>query len=94
MRDISIGQHMINGKKMFIIAEAGVNHDGDFNQALQLISLAKNAGADAIKFQAFTAEGLCDRILTEDKDVESLTGGTKSSYDMYKTLEFSDAELK
>ncbi|MBN1492945.1 MAG: N-acetylneuraminate synthase family protein [Candidatus Omnitrophica bacterium] len=94
MRDIKIAHHTVNEKRMFIIAEAGVNHDGNFDQALQLISLAKRAGADAIKFQAFTAEALCDRMLEEEKDVENLTGGSKSSYAMYKTLEFTDEQLR
>lgn len=79
---------------MFIIAEAGVNHDGDFQQAVELIKAAKQAGADAVKFQAFTAEGLCDLLLQEEKEVENLTGGTKSSFALYKALEFSDRELE
>ena len=39
--------------KMFIIAEIGVNHDGDIKCAIELIDSAKNAGADAVKFQTF-----------------------------------------
>lgn len=93
MKEIQIGSYTVSSKRMFIIAEAGVNHDGDFNQAVELIRAAKRAGADAIKFQAFTAEALCDVMLTEDKDVEHLTGGTKSSFDMYKALEFSEEQL-
>tara|TARA_Y100000741_G_C17970000_1_gene443427 strand:+ start:439 stop:567 length:129 start_codon:yes stop_codon:yes gene_type:complete len=38
-------------KKTFIIAEAGVNHNGDLNKALKLVDIAKKSGADAIKFQ-------------------------------------------
>ena len=41
--------------KTFIIAEAGANHNRDFNQALKLINTAKWAGADAVKFQMWKA---------------------------------------
>ena len=42
----------------FVIAEAGVNHNGDIGRAREMIEVAKAAGADAVKFQAFTPEGL------------------------------------
>ncbi|EKD91810.1 MAG: N-acetylneuraminate synthase, partial [uncultured bacterium] len=42
----------------YIIAEAGVNHNGDINLALQLIDIAVDSGADAIKFQTFVSEKL------------------------------------
>ena len=48
----------INNKKTFIIAEAGVNHNGSLKKALELIEVAKLSGADAIKFQTFKAENL------------------------------------
>ena len=41
--------------KVFIIAEAGVNHNGDINLAKKLIDIAAKAGADAVKFQTFKA---------------------------------------
>ena len=44
--------------KTFIIAEAGANHNRDFNQALKLIDVAKWAGADAVKFQTYSSETL------------------------------------
>ncbi len=47
-------------KPAFIIAEAGSNHDQSLEQAKQLIDIAKKSGADAVKFQLFTAEGLYD----------------------------------
>lgn len=77
----------------FIVAEAGINHNGDIDLAKKLIVAAKECGANAVKFQAFTAEKLCDLDLTETKDIESLTGGTNSSYAMYKALELSDTEI-
>ena len=44
--------------KVLIIAEAGVNHDGDLNQALKLVDMAAEAGADIVKFQSFDARSL------------------------------------
>ena len=44
--------------KVFIIAEAGVNHNGDINIARKLVDAAVDAGADAVKFQTFKAEEL------------------------------------
>ena len=47
--------------KVLIIAEAGVNHNGDINMAKKLIDVAADAGADLVKFQTFSA----DRLVTE-----------------------------
>ena len=45
-------------KKTFIIAEAGANHNRDFNLALKLIDAAKKSGSDAVKFQTYSSETL------------------------------------
>ena len=58
--------------KTFIIAEAGINHNGDMKIALQLINRAKDCGVDAIKFQSFTSDGL----LSEDVKLEHVEGGS------------------
>lgn len=50
------GVEVNNESKVLIIAEAGINHDGKLEQAYQLIDVAKEAGADVVKFQLFTAE--------------------------------------
>lgn len=76
-------------KKVFIIAEAGVNHNGQLDLAFHLIDAAIAAGADAVKFQTFKAETLVSRqapkagyqLLTTDKN--------QSQYDMLKHLELS-----
>jgi len=93
-RVVKIGNdHVGDNWPSCIVAEAGINHNGDMSLAKELIVAAKEAGADAIKFQAFTAERLCGLDLNETKDVESLTGGTKSSYAMYKSVELSDEDI-
>jgi N,N'-diacetyllegionaminate synthase len=73
----------------YLVAEAGVNHNGDVATAVRMIEAARRAGADAIKFQSFQADEMCDTELVETKAVEGVTGGTKSSYQMYKSLELS-----
>ncbi len=53
---VTIGRHNVGpGEPVFIVAEAGVNHNGDVASALRLVDLAADAGADAVKFQMFRA---------------------------------------
>ena len=52
---------MILKNNVYVIVEAGVNHNGNLNIAKKLILAAKGSGADAIKFQNFTAENLVTR---------------------------------
>lgn len=57
--EIKIGEKLIGDKHpCFIVAEVGSNHNGDFSQAKEMIGIAKWAGADAVKFQHFSAERL------------------------------------
>jgi sialic acid synthase SpsE len=59
MRTLQIDSHPLGaGAPAFIVAEIGVNHDGSLAQALQLVREARKAGADAVKFQLFSAERL------------------------------------
>lgn len=87
---LTIGQKTIsNDSPTFIIAEAGVNHGGDISIAEKLVDIACEAGADAVKFQAFKTEKL---ILNNVKKAEYQTKTTdscESQADMLKKLEVS-----
>lgn len=72
----------------FVIAEAGVNHNGDQNIALQLVDIAADAGADAVKFQTFSADRLTRRG-AEKADYQKQATGDGDQYDMLKALEMS-----
>ncbi len=73
---------------VFVIAEAGVNHNGDENLALELCDIAKRSGADAVKFQTFTAEELVVEN-AEKAEYQKESTGKGSQLDMLKKLEMS-----
>lgn len=76
-------------KNTFIIAEAGVNHDGDIHKAKKLIDIAIEAGADAVKFQTFKADKLVSRNAEKAEYQKQTTGTSESQYEMIKRLELS-----
>jgi len=75
--------------KVKIIAEIGVNHSGDVDLAKKMIDEAQKSGADAVKFQTFTAEKLVSEFTPKVKYQESTTLETESHYEMIKSLEFT-----
>lgn len=84
---IRIGEKTVgDGQGCFIIAEAGVNHDGDLEKAKLLVDLAKDAGADAVKFQTWITENLCLKGTAKAGYQEEQTGAG-SQFDMIKRLE-------
>jgi N-acetylneuraminate synthase len=89
LSNLSARKEMITSKNTFIIAEAGVNHNGTIGLAKELIDVAVSAGADAVKFQTFRA----DKLLTSsapkaDYQIEA-TSSSESQYEMIKKLELS-----
>ena len=80
---------------VFIIAEAGVNHDGSIDNAYRLIDVAVEAGADAIKFQTFKAESLVSKNVDKANYQKQTTNESESQFEMIKRLELSvDAHKK
>ncbi len=76
MKNIKIGNKIVGeGQPVFVIAEAGINHDGILSQAEELLEKAKEVGADAVKFQTFRAESLCSK--------------RSKNFDLFKSLELT-----
>lgn len=80
--------------KTFIIAEAGVNHNGNMDTAIKLIDMAKRAGADAIKFQTFKSERLVTCSTPKAKYQKANTGSNESQLEMLKRLELTSDNFK
>lgn len=78
--------------KVFVIAEAGVNHNGSLTLAKQLIDIAAESGADAVKFQSFKADKLVSKQAAKaDYQLQS-TEKAESQLDMLKKLELSEQD--
>ncbi len=78
-------------KRTIIIAEAGVNHNGDLFMAKQLIDKAVDAGADFVKFQTFSADRLVTRTAKKADYQSHNTGSNESQYEMLRSLELTAA---
>tara|TARA_Y200000002_G_scaffold383206_1_gene404011 strand:+ start:4864 stop:5964 length:1101 start_codon:yes stop_codon:yes gene_type:complete len=84
--------YKINQKKLYFIAEAGVNHNGDCKLALKLVDAAISAGADAIKFQTFKSENLVSHSAVKADYQKLRTRKNESQFEMLKSLELSEKE--
>ncbi|WP_269515269.1 N-acetylneuraminate synthase [Brevundimonas subvibrioides] len=79
-------------ERVFFIAEAGVNHNGDLDLALRLVEIAHRAGADAVKFQTFTT----DKVIAVDAplaDYQKANAGAPTAVEMLKGFELPHADF-
>ena len=77
-----------NFEKTYIIAEIGVNHDGSLESAINLVNLAQESGADAVKFQTFTSQDLARRSTPKVKYQTETTPKDLSHFEMLKKYQF------
>lgn len=78
---------------VYIIGEAGVNHDGDIKKAKLLIDIAKDAGCDCVKFQTFKTENIVTYNAPKAKYQIENTNNSDSQYEMLKKLELDYLEF-
>lgn len=83
------GKSIKPGADAYIIAEAGVNHNGNIDLALQLVDASIAAGADAVKFQIFDADKLTTADAPKAEYQRGTTGNTGSQQEMLKSLELN-----
>ena len=89
-KEIKVGKHLLKEDgKVFVIAEAGVNHGGDLKLAEKLIDIAVEAGADAVKFQAFRTNELIIEDVKKAPYQTQTTSKEESQTEMLKKLEMS-----
>ncbi len=94
-QEIMIAKQKIGpGEPVFIIAEAGVNHNGDLDIALRLIDAAAEAKASAVKFQTFSTERLVTRQAPKATYQKQSSDAQESQYTMLKRLELSRSDHK
>ena len=98
MKTVNIGDRPVGeGAPVYIIAEAGSNHDQELDQARRLIDVAAAAGADAVKFQTFTSDKIVAETTTRAKYLDDVLPPDQTMSDLFRKLELPHewhAELK
>jgi len=95
MKKIKIGKRYIGEREpVFIVAEAGVNHNGNIELAKEMIDVAAEAKVDAIKFQLFKTEELVTNHAPKAKYQLKYTDPEESQYKMLKKLELEESDIK
>nr|WP_299171036.1 N-acetylneuraminate synthase [uncultured Allomuricauda sp.] len=93
MKSIRIDGTNIDSKNpCFVIAEAGVNHNGDLGMALELVRKASEIGADCVKFQTFKAESVITKEAPKAKYQLEVTDPVESQFEMLKKLELTQED--
>lgn len=95
MKKIKIGSKLIGkNQPCYIIAEAGVNHNGNLDLAKKLVNIAKDAGVDAVKFQTWITEDLVTKEARQAEYQIENTGVKESQFEMLKKLELSYGDFE
>ncbi|HEY4514259.1 MAG TPA: FAD-dependent oxidoreductase [Candidatus Paceibacterota bacterium] len=90
---VMLSDHMVGGEgPAFIIAEAGLNHNGSLKLAYELVDRAKESGCNAVKFQSYRAKNRVSRAVKGNRYAEELIDLEETTYDMLQRLELSKKE--
>lgn len=95
MTKVKIGDKLVGeGEACFVIAEAGVNHNGDIALARKLVDIARKAAADAVKFQTFKAEEVTTQSAEKAQYQKQSTDADESQFEMLKRLELTESDFE